>query len=179
MASYYDNNGDKCGRWWPSSGNLWGGVGRRGSNRTCDGKARDYTTIWPPMGSGVNGCGVHRGLGTGGISSFASPGKKIEASDVNGLLDAIKDELRLGSRTTWRGAPRSVGSVVNVADFQGMANAMENDIGFRIDFGNDIEASKVNQLINEYNKLTRQCICHSDCGANQRCICHNDCGCHY
>lgn len=42
-----------------------------------------------------------------------------------------------------------------------------------------IRADDLVALINHYNAIRMDCICHADCYCNNVCACHNDCGCNY
>lgn len=45
--------------------------------------------------------------------------------------------------------------------------------------GNTLTTDYWTDLKNKLQKLMRDCLCHSDCGANAFCSCYNDCGCNY
>lgn len=52
-------------------------------------------------------------------------------------------------------------------------------INVNIAISNKMFASDYLNLINNYESLVRDCICHSDCNCNAVCACHNNCGCNY
>lgn len=180
-TTYRDNDGDKCGSGWPnaSAPSGRGHVNVDGTDRTCDGRKVDNSTKNPVLGSGLNKCNIHSPEGTGGMSYFAGQGKKISGADVTALLTGIRRELDRPTRAGSSGLRSGIGSEVDMGDFNNMADILKRETGVSINFSGGIEASKVNQLISQYNRLTQQCICHSDCGNNQSCSCHNNCGCHY
>lgn len=124
-------------------------------------------------------CGTHRNPRNQTISNFAYLGDRINRSDITGLLTKIKNEMNSVGRGGSSGLPSSIGTYVKVSDFQKMANAVGRESGVTVSFGTNIVASQVVALIDQYNKITEQCICHSDCGTNTTCSCHNNCGCHY
>ena len=124
-------------------------------------------------------CGTHRNARNQTISNFADQGDRINRSDITGLLTKIKNEMNSVGRGSSSGLPSSIGTYVKVSDFQKMANTVGSESGVTVSFGTKIQVSKVGALIVQYNKITEQCICHSDCGTNTTCSCHNNCGCHY
>lgn len=45
--------------------------------------------------------------------------------------------------------------------------------------GSLMRGSDYKTLLDNYQRLVMDCICHSDCNCNAVCACHNNCGCNY
>ncbi|WP_408098558.1 hypothetical protein ACJVC5_06495 [Peredibacter sp. HCB2-198] len=45
--------------------------------------------------------------------------------------------------------------------------------------GSYIRAADLVPLVDAYNAIRMDCICHADCYENNVCACHNNCDCHY
>lgn len=173
-------DGGDCGAQFPSNSNVSGGTGVEATNVACKGTVKvSYTTA-----SNIQKhCGIHRNANAQEINSgFANRGLVIKHADIKNLLRKIKFELNSKGRSNVADLPSSIPTEINPADFQKMGDAIQGNTGKSFSFGSDpfgIKSTEVKKLVDEYNKLTNQCVCHSDCGSNLTCSCHNNCGCHY
>lgn len=173
-----------CGSQFPSNGNVAGGHNVQRYNQRCAGGYNDRTTNEnidaQRRSSGVTTRTARNDTFT--RPSAVTRGGKISGDDINALLNKIKTELTSQGRGGHSGLPSSISGSVLKSDFQAMANSVSNEAGEGAINFNDrdgIYSSDVEALINQYNALTGECICNSDCGTNQTCSCHNNCGCHY
>jgi len=175
--------GGECGSQFPSNSDVAGGYNIERTGYSCDSKYSTNREDKTLAGNIALYCGTHRDARNDTTSNaFASQGNVIKKADITTLLSKIRGELTTIGRSSSGTLPSSIGDEIKTSDFQKMGDAIKANTGASFSFGSDpfnIQSSEVLKLVNNYNTLTNECVCHSDCGANITCTCHNDCGCHY
>jgi hypothetical protein len=196
MAAENDNRAcPKDSKIFDNTGRIAKGAARK-HDHYCDGTGT-IQNINPGQGGEWNECGVNRARSSSSTISSVVSGQRITASDVNSFMAAIKSEIDgTNDWKSWRNSITKLttanvgeGDGIEVKTFIDMATTLtsvakadiENSSGWveNINFGGKPTAVGFNKLISNYNILTNNCVCNSDCGANLQCTCNNDCGCHY
>jgi hypothetical protein len=182
-AGHEEKMPNHCGTDFPTSSNVGGGTDVSGSNRRCGGGFDIRETKDNEEAERKSNTSNARVANKQVFNvAIIQQGGKIKAADIDNLLSKIKVELSSPGRGGYSGLPNKISGDILKSDFQAMANSVANEAGTSpVNFNSrdGIYSADVQSLINQYNALTNDCICNSDCGTNKTCTCHNDCGCHY
>ena len=136
------------------------------------------------------GCGNnHRAARPNYTYSWPDITDRPTAAFTNALRTACNQELEargLSKRVSSSNVVKDTteiaktGSVEILTDLKNCINTMSSGyVTNSYTRGTALASKYWTDLRDKLQKLMRDCLCHSDCGANAWCTCYNDCGCNY
>ncbi|WP_412473853.1 hypothetical protein [Halobacteriovorax sp. YZS-1-1] len=127
--------------------------------------------------------GSHAFYSTVQPSPFPNKGDEVRTATVSNISSAkdsaVPEIDSIGSTARLRSPADNAPRTPDDNSYSGNVFLQNWHFKSSVQQGDEILGSDMKEIVNQYNNLRRDCICHTDCDCNAVCTCHNNCGCHY